>query len=84
VKEKRGPRENTHGSELPTEKEPGRKTPGKKEVCGERGDWEAARRDAQPRELLTGSWGNKPEDGYTRGEESGRWIDEMTGSRDIL
>ncbi len=78
VKEK----ENTHGSKSPTEREPSRGMPEKKEVCGEREGWETARRDAQLRELLTDSSGNEPEDEYTRVEESGTWIAEMTGSRD--
>jgi hypothetical protein len=53
--------------------------PRKKEVCGEREKWETARRDAWLRELLADSSEDEPEDGYTRFEESSRWIAEMTG-----
>jgi hypothetical protein len=80
--EKRGPQEDIHGIESPTEKKFKRRMPRKKGVCGERENWETARRDAWLRELLTDSSGNESEDGYTRFEESGRWIAEMTGSRD--
>jgi hypothetical protein len=76
------PQESTHGSELPTEKEPRRGMPRKKEACGEQEDWETARRDAWPRELPTDGSEGEPEVKYTRSEESGRWIAEMTGSRD--
>jgi hypothetical protein len=82
VKKKRGHQENAHGSELPTEKEPRRRMSEKKEIRGDRGGGEAAGGGTQPRELPTGSSGSKPEDGYARIEESGRWIAEMTGSRD--
>ncbi len=34
------------------------------------------------RELLTDSSGSKTEEKYARFAESGRWIAEMTGSRD--
>jgi hypothetical protein len=80
--EEGGPREDIHDSESPTEKKPRRRMLRKKEVCGEREDWETARRDAWLRELLTDSSEDEPEDGYTRFEESGRWIAKMTGSRD--
>jgi hypothetical protein len=45
-------------------------------------EWETARHDAWLRELLTDSSEGEPEDEYTRFAESGRWIAEMTGSRD--
>jgi hypothetical protein len=41
-----------------------------------------ARNGMAERELLTDSSEGEPEDEYTRFEESGRWIAEMTGSRD--
>ncbi len=41
-----------------------------------------ARHDAWLRELLTDSSGDETEEKYTRFAESGRWIAEMTGSRD--
>jgi hypothetical protein len=44
--------------------------------------WEAARQNAWLRELLTDSSGTESEDKYSRFAESGRWISEMTGSRD--
>ncbi len=44
--------------------------------------WEVARRDAWLWELLTDSSGSETEEKYTRFAESGRWIAEMTGSRD--
>jgi hypothetical protein len=43
--------------------------------------WEAARRDALLRKLLTDSSGNEAEEGFTRFAESGRWIAEMAGAR---
>jgi hypothetical protein len=82
VEEKSGPQENTHGSESPTRKKPRKRMPRKKEVCNEQESWETARRDAWLRELLTDSSDDEPEDECTRSEESGRWIAEMTGSRD--
>jgi hypothetical protein len=48
-------------------------------VCGERENWESARRDSWLRELLTDSSEDEPEDEYTRFEESSRWMAEMTG-----
>ncbi len=45
-------------------------------------EWEAARRDAWLRELLTDSSEGEFVDEYSRFAESGRWIAEMTGSRD--
>jgi hypothetical protein len=45
-------------------------------------EWETTRHDAWLRELLTDSSEGEPEDEYTRFGESGRWIAEMTGSRD--
>ncbi len=44
--------------------------------------WEVARHDAWLRELLTDSSGSESEEKYSRFAESGRWIAEMTGSRD--
>jgi hypothetical protein len=82
VEEKNGPEENTHGSESPARKKPRRRMPRKKEVCDGQERWETARRDAWLRELLTDSSEDEPEDEYTRFEESGRWIAEITGSRD--
>jgi hypothetical protein len=75
--EKRSSQEDISSSESPTKKKSKRRMPRKKEVCGEREKWETARRDAWLRELLTDSSGG--EDGYTRFEESSRWIAEMTG-----
>jgi hypothetical protein len=51
--------------------------PRKKVVRGEQETWEAARRDAWLRELLTDSSGDEFEGGCTRFEESSRWIAEM-------
>jgi hypothetical protein len=82
VEEKSGPQENTPSSELPARKRPRRRMPRKKEVCNEQESWEAVRRDAWLRELLTDSSEDEPEGECTRFEESGRWIAEITGSRD--
>jgi hypothetical protein len=73
------PQKDVHGSGSPAEKGSKRRTLRKKEVCGERERWEAARRYAWLRELLTDSSEDKPEDEYTRFEESSRWIAEMKG-----
>jgi hypothetical protein len=42
-------------------------------------EWELARQDAWLREMLTDSSGSESAEKYTRFEESGRWIAEMTG-----
>ncbi len=76
--EEGSPQKNVHGSESPAEKESKRRMPRKKEVRGDQEKWETARRDAWLRELLTDSSEDEPEDGYTRFEESSRWIAEMT------
>jgi hypothetical protein len=77
--EEGSPQKDVHGSEAPTEKESKRRRPRRKEVCGEQEKWETARRDAWLRKLLTDSSEGEPEEEYTRFEESGRWIAEMTG-----
>jgi hypothetical protein len=82
AEEKNGPQENTHGSESPARKRPRRRMPRKRKVCDGQERWETARRDAWLRELLTDGSEDEPEDECTRFEESGRWIAEMTGSRD--
>jgi hypothetical protein len=41
--------------------------------------WELARQDAWPREMLTDSSGSESEEKYSKFAESGRWIAEMTG-----
>jgi hypothetical protein len=51
-------------------------------VADQEEEWETARHDAWLRELLTDSSEGGSEDKYTRLSESGRWIAEMTGSRD--
>jgi hypothetical protein len=55
---------------------------GKKVTRDEDHKWEVAKQDAWLRELLTDSSGSESEEKYTRFTESGRWIAEMTGSRD--
>ncbi len=75
--EKRSPQEGVIGSGPPAKKKFRRRMPRKKEVRGERENWETARRDAWLRELLTDSSEGEPEDGYTRFDEPGRWIAEM-------
>jgi hypothetical protein len=77
--EKRGPQEDIHGSKPLTEKKSKRGMPRKKELCGERENWETARRDIWLRELPTDSSENESEDGYTGFKESSRWIAEITG-----
>jgi hypothetical protein len=64
-------------SELPAMKKLKRRMPRKKVVCSKQGTWEAARRDAWLRELLTDSSGDESDGGCSRFEESSRWIAEM-------
>ncbi len=70
-------RESVANSEPPAKKKPKKRMPRKKVVCSEQETWEAARRDAWLRELLTDSSGDESEDGCTRFRESSRWIAEM-------
>jgi hypothetical protein len=77
--EKRSYQEDVNSSEPPTKKKSKRRMPRRKEVCGERENWETAGRDAWQRELLTDSSEGESEDGYMRFEESSRWIAEMRG-----
>jgi hypothetical protein len=77
--EKRSYQKGVNSSRPPTKKKFKRRMPREKEVCGERENWETARRDAWLRELLTDSSEGESEDGYTRFEESSRWIAKMTG-----
>jgi hypothetical protein len=69
--------------ESPTTKKPRRRKLRKKGTASGSEEWEAARRDAWLRELLTDSSEGESVDEYSRFAESGRWIAEMTGSRDI-
>ncbi len=71
------PRENATDSKPPAKRKIKRRMPRKKVVGGEQETWEAARRDAWLRELLTDSSGDEFEGGCTRFEESSRWIAEM-------
>jgi hypothetical protein len=64
-------------SEPPAKKKLKRRMPRKKVLRGEQETWEAARRDAWLRELLTDSSGNESDGGCSRFEESSRWIAEM-------
>ncbi len=61
----------------PRKRSPRRGMPGKKEVCGVREDWETARRDAGPRELLAGNSEGEPEDRCTGVVELSRQTAEM-------
>ncbi len=65
--------------ESPATKRTRRRKLRKKGAANRDEEWEAARHDAWLRELLTDS---SPVDEYSRFAESGRWIAEMTGSRD--
>jgi hypothetical protein len=78
----RGPRGSPCSSGPPAKKKPRRRRLRRKKASGQREEWETARHSARLRELLTDSSEGEPEDEYTRFEESGRWIAEMTGSRD--
>jgi hypothetical protein len=49
----------------------------KKAVCNSQKAWEAARKDAWLRELLTDSSGEDSDGGYSRFEASSKWIAEM-------
>ncbi len=81
-----GPKEEPSGAsgggETPPAKRLRRKGLKKKVIKSEDHRWETARRDAWLRELLTDSSENEDEEKYSRFAESGRWIAEMTGSRD--
>jgi hypothetical protein len=68
--------------ESPATKKPRRRKLRKKGAVSRDEEWEAARRDAWLRELLTDSSEGESVDEYSRLAESGRWIAEMTGSRD--
>jgi hypothetical protein len=69
-------------AESPATKRPRRRKLRKKETVNEDKRWEAARHDARLWVLLTDSSGGESADEYSRFAESGRWIAEMTGSRD--
>jgi hypothetical protein len=66
----------------PIKKKPRRRELRKRKAGNQHEEWETARHNAWLRELLSDSSEGEPEDGYTKFEESGRWIAEMMGSRD--
>jgi hypothetical protein len=72
----------SHDEELPTTKKLRRRGLRKRKTASRDEEWEAARHDAWLRDLLTDSSEGESEDGYLRFAESGRWIAEMTGSRE--
>jgi hypothetical protein len=82
AEQERGSAEAPEGAEPPPTKRLRRRRLRKKAMRDEGQKWEAARRDAWLQELLTDSSGSESEDKYSRFAESGRWIAEMTGSRD--
>ncbi len=71
-----------HDAESPAIRRPRRRKLRQKETISEGKRWETARHDAWLRELLSDSSEGESVDGYSRFAESGRWIAEMTGSRD--
>jgi hypothetical protein len=73
------PQDDVPGNGLPAEKGSKRRVLRKKEVCSEQERWEATRRGAWLRELLTDSSEDEPEDECTRFKDSSMWIAEMTG-----
>jgi hypothetical protein len=75
------PRLPCDGESLAT-KRPRRRKLRKKGTAIKDKELEAARYDAWLRELLTDSSESESVDEYSRFAESGRWIAEMTGSRD--
>jgi hypothetical protein len=77
-----GPPGNPHDEEPLVKKRPRRRELRKRKVVDQEKEWETARHDAWLRELLTDSSEGGSKDKYTRFAESGRWITEMTGSRD--
>ncbi len=81
-KGERGPRGSPCSSGPPTKRKPRRRELRRKRAGGQHEEWETARHGAWLRDLLTDSSEGEPEDGYTRFEESVRWIAEMMGSRD--
>jgi hypothetical protein len=68
--------------ESPATRRPRRRKLRKKGTANGDKEWEAARHDAWLRELLTDSSESESVGEYSRFAESGRWIAEMTGSRD--
>jgi hypothetical protein len=74
--------EASESTEAPPSKKLKRRRLRKKVMRDKSHKWEAARHDAWLRELITDSSGSESEDKYLRFAESGRWIAEMTGSRD--
>jgi hypothetical protein len=74
--------EASESTEAPLPKRLRRRRLRKKVIRDESHKWEVARHDAWLRELLTDSSGSESEDKYLRFAESGRWIAEMTGSKD--
>jgi hypothetical protein len=69
-------------AEFPVTKRSRRRKLRKKGAVNEDKRWETARYDAWLRELLTNSSEGESAGEYSRFAESGRWIAEMTGSRD--
>jgi hypothetical protein len=68
--------------EPPVTRKPRRIGLRKRKAIGQDEEWETARHDAWLRKLLTDSSEGESEDECLRFAESGRWIAEMTGSRD--
>jgi hypothetical protein len=77
-----GPPGGSHSEEPPAARKPRRRGLRKRKTASQDEEWETARHDAWLWELLTDSSEGESEDGYLRFAESGRWIVEMTGSRD--
>jgi hypothetical protein len=74
--------ESPHSREPLVKKRPRRREPRKRKAAGQHEERETVRCDAWLRELLTDSSEGESGYEYTRFAESGRWIAEMTGSRD--
>ncbi len=77
-----GPPGGSHNEEPPTAKKFRRRGLRKGKMTSRDEEWETARHDAWLGELLTDSSEGESEDGCWRFVESGRWIAEMTESRD--
>jgi hypothetical protein len=82
AEKREGSSEVPEGAEPPPAKKPKRRRLRKKVIEDESHRWEVARRDPWLRELLTNSSESETEEKYARFAESGRWIAEMTRSRD--
>jgi hypothetical protein len=77
-----GPPGGSRDEEPPTVRKFRRRGLRKRKMTSRDEEWETARHDTWLRELLTNSSEGESKDGCLRFAESGRWIAEMTGSRD--